>query len=76
MQQGTIRFYSPSKGYGFVIPDEPSAPDCFFHVTKVAGLDVKEAQAKLQPGVKVMFESGMAPDRHRTRALKVELVDA
>jgi cold shock protein len=35
MQQGTIKFFDPSRGYGFVKPDDAGA-NLFFHVSKVA----------------------------------------
>ena len=35
MHQGTIKFFDPSRGFGFVQPDGRGA-DLFFHISKVA----------------------------------------
>ena len=32
---GKVKFFNEAKGYGFIIPDNPSLTEIFFHITKV-----------------------------------------
>ena len=50
-QQGSVKFFNPDKGYGFIKP-EGGGPDIFVHVTAVesAGLTT------LNEGQKVSFD--------------------
>lgn len=48
MQQGTVKFYNETKGFGFITPDNGGA-DLFVHVT---GLAVR----KLNEGDKVTYD--------------------
>ena len=48
MQQGTVKFYNETKGFGFITPDNGGA-DIFVHVT---GLAVR----KLNEGDKVTYD--------------------
>jgi CspA family cold shock protein len=55
-QQGTVKFFNPDKGYGFIKPDD-GGRDIFVHVTAVeqAGLN------SLHEGQRVSFE--VEPDK-------------
>lgn len=55
-QQGTVKFFNPDKGFGFIKP-ENGGPDIFVHVTAVekAGLQT------LNEGQKVSFD--LEPDK-------------
>jgi CspA family cold shock protein len=55
-QQGTVKFFNPEKGYGFIKPDD-GGRDIFVHVTAVeqAGLN------SLHEGQRVSFE--VEPDK-------------
>jgi CspA family cold shock protein len=55
-QQGTVKFFNPDKGYGFIKPDD-GGRDIFVHVTAVeqAGLN------SLHEGQRVRFE--VEPDK-------------
>ncbi len=51
MSQGTVKWFNPTKGYGFIAPDEGGA-DVFVHMRAVqrAGL------ASLQEGQRVSYD--------------------
>ncbi len=49
MQNGTVKFFNTSKGFGFITPD--SGADLFFHISEIQGEQPKD-------GDKVQFEVG------------------
>jgi CspA family cold shock protein len=51
MTQGTVKWFSAEKGYGFITPDDGSA-DVFVHFSAIVGQGYKE----LTEGQKVSFE--------------------
>ena len=67
MSSGTVKWFNPSKGFGFIQPSD-GGKDVFVHITAVqrAGLDT------LREGQKVSYE--MTTERGKTAAtnLKVE----
>jgi len=48
---GTVKWFNPSKGYGFIIPDE-GGRDLFVHITAVQ----KAGYTDLVQGVRVSYE--------------------
>jgi cold shock protein len=50
--QGTIKWFSDEKGYGFITPDEGDK-DIFVHHTGIAGNGFKT----LEEGARVMYEA-------------------
>jgi cold shock protein len=52
MAQGTVKWFSDDKGYGFITPDE-GGEDLFVHHTGIAGSGFKS----LEEGAKVTYEA-------------------
>jgi CspA family cold shock protein len=51
MNTGVVKFFNESKGYGFIIPDDPRDVEIFFHCSKVKG--------KISNASKVQYEIEM-----------------
>lgn len=51
MVTGTVKWFSPDKGFGFITPDDGSA-DVFVHFSAIAG----EGYRNLDEGQKVTYE--------------------
>ena len=49
---GTVKWFSPTKGYGFIKPDDGS-PDVFVHIRAVE----KAGYAELAEGAKISYET-------------------
>ncbi len=69
MTVGTVKWFNPVKGYGFIQPDDGDK-DAFVHISAVeaAGLD------GLREGQKVEFEL-VSDDRGRSSAENLSLVE-
>ena len=52
MAQGTVKWFSDDKGYGFITPDE-SGEELFVHQTGITGSGFKS----LEEGAKVSYEA-------------------
>ncbi len=66
MATGTVKWFNPTKGFGFIQPDQGGS-DVFVHVTAVerAGLNT------LNEGQKVSYE--LATDKGKTSAANLKL---
>jgi len=67
MPNGTVKWFNPSKGFGFIQPDGGGA-DVFVHISAVerAGLYT------LNEGQKVSFEEERDPKRGKTSAVNLK----
>jgi CspA family cold shock protein len=54
---GTVRWFEPKKGYGFIEPED-GAGDVFVHYGSITG----EGHKALESGEKVQFEVVQAPN--------------
>jgi cold shock protein len=52
MQEGTVKFYNPQKGFGFITPDAGGS-DVFVHATALERAGMQD----LQEGQKVSFDT-------------------
>ena len=62
MTTGTIKFYNPTKWFGFIIPSDPSdgGENVFVHVTGIIREDADE-EVILQEGDRVEYEVTEGP---------------
>ena len=51
MATGTVKWFNPTKGFGFIEPDE-GGPDAFVHITALEQSNID----KLDEGAKVSFD--------------------
>lgn len=68
MATGTVKWFNPNKGFGFIAPDEGGS-DVFVHISAVerAGID------RLDDGQKVSYE--VVESRGKEAADELKLVD-
>ena len=52
MKQGTVKWFSRTKGYGFITPDGDAEKDVFVHYSAIQG----EGFRNLEQGERVEFE--------------------
>ena len=69
MPNGTVKWFNPTKGFGFIQPDSGGA-DIFVHISAVerAGL------SNLDEGQKVSFDEERDPKKGKTSAVNIKLL--
>ncbi len=69
MPAGTVKWFNPAKGFGFIQPDD-GTPDVFVHISAVerAGIGM------LQEGQKISYEEQRDPKRGKSSAENLKKV--
>ena len=67
MANGTVKWFNPTKGYGFIAPEDGSS-DVFVHVSAIE----KAGLSTLNEGQKVSFE--LATNKGKTSAADLKLL--
>ncbi len=67
MATGTVKWFNPAKGFGFIQPDQGGA-DVFVHISALEGLGINT----LNEGQKVSYD--LATQRGKTAASNIKLV--
>lgn len=68
MATGTVKWFNPTKGYGFILPDGGSN-DVFVHISALE----KAGLRSLNDGQKVEYE--LATEKGKTSAVNLKLID-
>lgn len=66
MASGTVKWFNPTKGYGFIQPDD-GGKDVFVHITAVQAAGLQG----LQDGQKISYE--LADQRGKTAAANIRV---
>ena len=68
MAQGTVKWFNPTKGYGFIAPEE-GGKDVFVHITALQAAGLSD----LEDNQKVTYE--LTEDRGKQSASDLQLID-
>jgi len=68
MATGTVKWFNPTKGFGFIQPDQGGA-DVFVHISALESLGIKT----LNEGQRVSYE--LATQRGKTAAANLQLLE-
>lgn len=69
MANGTVKWFNPTKGFGFIQPED-GGNDVFVHISALEGLGIKT----LNEGQRVSYE--LATQRGKTAATNIQLLAA
>ena len=68
MATGTVKWFYPEKGYGFIMPDDGSK-DLFAHYSEIRS----EGYKSLQENQRVIFDVGQGPKGPSAKNIKVSV---
>ncbi len=68
MATGTVKWFNPTKGYGFVQPDD-GGKDLFIHISKLEEKGIKN----LQENQKISYDT--EDNKGKTSATNIELIN-
>lgn len=69
MATGTVKWFNPTKGYGFIQPDQ-GGNDVFVHITAVQDAGIQNLAEKQRVSYELTTQKG------KTSATNLKLVDA
>jgi len=69
MPIGTVKWFNPTKGYGFIQPEAGGA-DVFVHISAVE----RAGMRSLQEGQKISYEEQRDPKRNKSAAENLKAV--
>lgn len=69
MANGTVKWFNPTKGFGFIQPDQGGS-DVFVHISALERAGI----ANLNEGQRVSYE--LATNKGKTSAANLKLLDA
>ncbi len=67
-QSGTVKWFNPTKGFGFIVPDD-GGNDVFVHISAVEAAGLKS----LEEGQKLQFE--LQDNRGKQAAADLQVVE-
>lgn len=67
MANGTVKWFNPTKGYGFIQP-EAGGPDVFVHISAVERAGLRD----LREGQKVSYD--LATEKGKTSAANLKVI--
>ncbi|EHD13746.1 cold-shock DNA-binding domain-containing protein [Commensalibacter intestini A911] len=59
MQTGTVKWFNPTKGFGFIVPEE-GGKDVFVHITAVQAAGLRDLKENQRVSYEIVTERGKA----------------
>ncbi|CAI3923953.1 MULTISPECIES: cold-shock protein [Commensalibacter] len=59
MQTGTVKWFNPTKGFGFIVPEE-GGKDVFVHITAVQAAGLRDLKENQRVSYDIVTERGKA----------------
>ncbi|CAI3922892.1 Cold shock protein [Commensalibacter communis] len=59
MQTGTVKWFNPTKGFGFIVPED-GGKDVFVHITAVQAAGLRDLKENQRVSYEIVTERGKA----------------